>query len=197
MSVCPGLVSRLALSLRNAGEGRLNHLCGADYVQKAKRAPPGFEAAGSGGYSVDGDADRAVYFETAAVEARKLRECCDDCNMAFESLDPNSPLLLQGQAGEGGVLLFDGDRIAALLASEVKALMDRLPGLSHGRLGVVQTAYANGASTAYLKDSMGCEVVCTKTGQQRRLALLVSLAHAVYGSGTACTYSTSTLRPQG
>jgi phosphoacetylglucosamine mutase len=32
------------------------------------------------------------------------------------------------------------------------------------RVGVVQTAYANGASTAYVRDTLGLEVACTATG---------------------------------
>ena len=32
------------------------------------------------------------------------------------------------------------------------------------RVGVVQTAYANGASTAYVRDTLGLQVACTATG---------------------------------
>jgi phosphoacetylglucosamine mutase len=61
--------------------------------------------------------------------------------------------------------LLDGDRIATLAASFLSDLA-RSCGLDPSRLavGVVQTAYANGASTAYLRDSLRLPVVCTPTG---------------------------------
>ncbi|WBW71708.1 N-acetylglucosamine-phosphate mutase [Schizosaccharomyces osmophilus] len=57
--------------------------------------------------------------------------------------------------------LLDGDRISILLVSFLKILVQksRLP-LS---IGVIQTAYANGSSTAYLKN-LGVLTICTKTG---------------------------------
>ncbi|EPY49676.1 N-acetylglucosamine-phosphate mutase [Schizosaccharomyces cryophilus OY26] len=57
--------------------------------------------------------------------------------------------------------LLDGDRISILLVSFLKILVQksRLP-LS---IGVIQTAYANGSSTAYLK-KLGIPIICTSTG---------------------------------
>lgn len=57
--------------------------------------------------------------------------------------------------------LLDGDRIAALLAETFKALIDSA-GIQ-ARIGVVQTAYANGASTAHLR-ALGVETRMTCTG---------------------------------
>lgn len=117
--------------------------------------------------SFDGDADRIVFF--------------------------------YAQSGTGAFSLLDGDKIACLCAAELKALLLAvskqtqpaapapapvpnsgvsseeppafvLPGYGPVTLGVVQTAYANGASTAYLRAELGgppgppVEVVCTKTG---------------------------------
>ena len=83
--------------------------------------------------SVDGDADRLVYFTPGA---------------------------------SGSALLFDGDKIAALVATHLADLLARCgdalaPPL---RVGVVQTAYANGASTAYVAETLGLETACTPTG---------------------------------
>ena len=100
------------MELRNAdarnGEG-LNEGCGADFVQKAKAPPAGWgEAVGARCVSLDGDADRLVYFRPASDAS-------------------------------GGFALFDGDRIAILLAVYVKALLDAVPGLGDNiSTGVVQ-----------------------------------------------------------
>lgn len=65
--------------------------------------------------------------------------------------------------------LVDGDKILSLFALFIKQQLSILEGDAKGknnyraRLGAVQTAYANGASTAYLR-SLGLEVVLAPTG---------------------------------
>ncbi|KAI1844358.1 hypothetical protein JX265_010212 [Neoarthrinium moseri] len=60
--------------------------------------------------------------------------------------------------------MFDGDRIATLAASFIADLF-RAAGLEGElRIGVVQTAYANGASTKYIEKHLQLPVVCTPTG---------------------------------
>lgn len=67
--------------------------------------------------------------------------------------------------------LVDGDKILSLFALFIKeqlSILNKNIGgerneYSQPRLGVVQTAYANGASTDYLK-LMGLDVVLTPTG---------------------------------
>lgn len=80
--------------------------------------------------SLDGDADRIVYY--------------------FNDSD-------------GSFHLLDGDKIATLAASFIGDLA-RTAGLGSLNIGVVQTAYANGASTAYITKTLGLPVVCTPTG---------------------------------
>jgi phosphoacetylglucosamine mutase len=58
--------------------------------------------------------------------------------------------------------ILDGDKIASLAAEFIQDLLKQA-GVSLG-VGVVQTAYANGASTAYLEKSLGVPVLCTPTG---------------------------------
>lgn len=70
--------------------------------------------------SIDGDADRIVYFYT-------------DEQKVFH--------------------LLDGDRIATLVAQYVKELLDE-SGISDLSIGIVQTAYANGGSTIYIRDKL-------------------------------------------
>ena len=60
--------------------------------------------------------------------------------------------------------LLDGDRIATLAALFIGDLA-RNAGLGEKiKVGVVQTAYANGASTSYITQDLKLPVVCTPTG---------------------------------
>ncbi|KAM9552102.1 phosphoacetylglucosamine mutase isoform 1-T1 [Salvelinus alpinus] len=63
------LKNELQLSLFNDGSsGKLNHLCGADYVKVQQRAPKGVEmTAGERCCSYDGDADRIVYYYSGSA----------------------------------------------------------------------------------------------------------------------------------
>ncbi|XP_045118302.1 phosphoacetylglucosamine mutase-like [Portunus trituberculatus] len=64
--------------------------------------------------------------------------------------------------GSGQYYMLDGDKIATLVAGYLKELVAG-SGLKLN-LGLVQTAYANGASTAYITDKLGVPVACVKTG---------------------------------
>lgn len=103
-------------------EGALNNACGADYVKTSQKLPPslsGVLRAGQRACSLDGDADRLIYFYLN--ERNQFR-------------------------------LLDGDKIAALVAAFIVDLV-KLSGLEDRiDVGVVQTAYANGASTKYLSE---------------------------------------------
>lgn len=60
--------------------------------------------------------------------------------------------------------LLDGDKISTLFAKFLSKQLE-LAHLEHSlKIGVVQTAYANGSSTAYIKNTLHCPVSCTKTG---------------------------------
>ena len=106
--------------------------CGADFVKTGQRAPPSSQAAPlTRCASLDGDADRIVYYFI-------------DSDSTFR--------------------LLDGDRIATLAALFIGDLA-RSAGLSEKlKIGVVQTAYANGASTDYITQHLKLPVVCTNTG---------------------------------
>eukprot|EP00850_Spirogloea_muscicola_P016611 SM000136S00157 [mRNA] locus=s136:49310:51741:- [translate_table: standard] len=138
------LVARagLTVEIRNvpgAGGGALNDGVGADFVQKERQPPAGFNDVGAASScaSLDGDADRLVYFY---------------------------------DGGHRGFRLLDGDKIAALVAAYV---IDQLRAMepagldgatSAPRVGIVQTAYANGAATAFARDGLSLAVVTTPTG---------------------------------
>lgn len=60
--------------------------------------------------------------------------------------------------------LLDGDRIATLVASFLGDTL-RQSGLADSlKIGVVQTAYANGAATKYVQENLKLKVDCTPTG---------------------------------
>lgn len=60
--------------------------------------------------------------------------------------------------------MLDGDRISSLAASFIGDLVRSANLQDELRIGVVQTAYANGASTAYIEKHLQLPVVCTPTG---------------------------------
>lgn len=111
--------------------GKINYQCGADFVKTQQKPPNGLPEAppNTRCVSVDGDADRVVYFFI-------------DENEKFH--------------------LLDGDRIATLIADYLMNLVSDC-GVSL-KLGIVQTAYANGASTDYIKKKLKVNAACTATG---------------------------------
>ncbi|MEW5304181.1 MAG: hypothetical protein WDW36_006811 [Sanguina aurantia] len=125
--------------------GQLNHLCGADFVQKEKALPAGMQGSIGDGEevskarfcSVDGDADRLVYFAPCSGATPTTR-----------------------------VALLDGDKILVLVAIFIRDLLQQLPEGAAADVQVccVQTAYANGASTAYLTEVLALPLLCTPTG---------------------------------
>jgi phosphoacetylglucosamine mutase len=109
--------------------------------------------------SFDGDADRVVFHRFSSIS---------DCGDSIWSL-------------------IDGDKISCLLSivlyNELKAanLLERFT------YGVVQTAYANGASTNYLREQ-GVPIVVAKTGvkflHHKALLFDVGLYFEANGHGT-------------
>ncbi|KAL6779445.1 PHM1 [Auxenochlorella protothecoides x Auxenochlorella symbiontica] len=91
------------------------------------------------------------------------------------SLDGDADRIVFFVPGTGaGLTLLDGDRIAALAALLCADLAAALPrGLSPA-IGVVQTAYANGAATRYLTEALRLPVTVTPTGVKH----LHAAAHA-------------------
>ena len=132
---------RPLLVVNAPGAGPLNENCGSEHVQKALQPPTFYDAATADlptqyCASLDGDSDRIVFFTKAQDQTMQLQ---------------------------------DGDKIACLLCrflqAEYQALQADAPEIPAIRLGVVQTAYANGASTQYLEGVLGAKgIVYAKTG---------------------------------
>jgi len=102
--------------------GTLNESCGADFVKTMQRLPP----------------------RLADLMKPGQRAC---------SLDGDADRLMYYYLDDRGQFhMLDGDKIAALVAAFIIELV-KLAGLdSEIKVGVVQTAYANGASTKYLAE---------------------------------------------
>merc|ERR1719260_273628 len=80
------------------------------------------------------------------------------------SVDGDADRVLYYYKSGHGFRLLDGDRIATLIAGHIKQLLAN-SGLSDTiKLGLVQTAYANGSSTEYISSSLGVPVSCVPTG---------------------------------
>ncbi|KAF9015117.1 phosphoacetylglucosamine mutase [Cyathus striatus] len=112
--------------------GALNNACGADFVKTTQKSPPSL----------------------VNILKPGQRAC---------SLDGDADRLMYYYLDERGAFrMLDGDKIAALVAAFIVELV-RLAGLEQVvKVGVVQTAYANGASTKYLAERL--PVRCVPTG---------------------------------
>ncbi|CAF3635603.1 unnamed protein product [Adineta steineri] len=127
------LAKFIQIEIFNDGtRGHLNDKCGADYVKLYQKTPEGLPLASYTKYcSIDGDADRLIYFFM-------------DKNQQFR--------------------LLDGDRFSVLFASFLSIKLNEAKLLDDVKIGVIQTAYANGSSTNYIVNTMKVPVACVPTG---------------------------------
>lgn len=113
----------------------LNVECGADYVKTNQHLPKNVQPEHDKlCCSLDGDADRIVFY----------------------------------LVHDGNFCLLDGDKIASLAAGFFRRFQEDSEHTGELEkpidIGVVQTAYANGSSTNYIKSDLHLPVDCTKTG---------------------------------
>lgn len=105
-------------------EGVLNYQCGADFVKTKQTLPPSVAAAG-------------------VLAAPDTRAC---------SFDGDADRIVFYYLKDGKTFrLLDGDKIAVLAALFIGDLVKRANLEDNLKLGVVQTAYANGSSTKFIK----------------------------------------------
>ncbi|KAH8905376.1 n-acetylglucosamine-phosphate mutase [Coniochaeta sp. PMI_546] len=136
----------------------LNLDCGADFVKTRQRAPPS---------------------PKPVPGARSCSFDGDADRLIYYWLDPET----------NSFSMLDGDRIASLAASFIVDLIRAADLQDSGiKVGVVQTAYANGASTTYITDHLQLPVVCTPTGVKHLHHAALSFDVGVYfeanGHGT-------------
>lgn len=125
----------LHVDLRNgAFAGPVNDGCGAEFVQKGQLPPKGIDS---------------------VIDLGKT--LC-----SFDG-DADRIVFHSYLTDEKKWVLLDGDKIAALFSLFISQELQASGLQDEFRLGVVQTAYANGASTIFLK-SHGIAVIMAKTG---------------------------------
>jgi phosphoacetylglucosamine mutase len=136
--------------------GPLNESCGSEYVQKIIIAPTWY------------DAD--LFTSATTSEGRAIKPASVDKSYCAALDGDADRIVFFSEGGHGSdFFLLDGDKIACLLCdfvgNELAILQKAVPSISFLSLGVVQTAYANGASTAYLEQKLGkANVAIAKTG---------------------------------
>ncbi|CAK9785015.1 phosphoacetylglucosamine mutase [Cutaneotrichosporon oleaginosum] len=117
-------------------KGALNSQCGADFVKTRQQLPPSVAEAGV----------------LAKPETRGA------------SFDGDADRIVYYYLRDGkNFRLLDGDKIAVLAALFIEDLVKRAKLQAKIKVGVVQTAYANGSSTKFIKER-NIPVTCTATG---------------------------------
>lgn len=114
----------------------LNYNCGADFVKTNQALPEGIND--------KRDLSNRNLFCSFDGDADRVVFYYQDENLKFH--------------------LLDGDKISTLFASFIAKLLKDAKLEATLSMGVVQTAYANGNSTKYLKDQLKIPVTCAKTG---------------------------------
>ena len=119
------------------GDGPLNDNCGAEFVQKQQLPPK-------------------IYSKSAGSISKRY----------MTSYDGDADRIVFHYEDESGKFhLLDGDKIAVLVSSFIQEELRCIdPDGKAVKCGVVQTAYANGSSTLYLKNVVKTNVVIAKTG---------------------------------
>lgn len=118
------------------GDGPLNENCGAEFVQKQQLCP-------------------RLYSEAASGVSKQY----------MTSFDGDADRVVFHFSDGAGFHLLDGDKIAVLVSSFIQEELRCIdPDGKAVKCGVVQTAYANGSSTIYLKNVVKTNVVIAKTG---------------------------------
>lgn len=132
------------IAINKIGEGTLNGACGAEFVQKKQLPPTHFSGL------AHFPASREKFLARAPVgEINRFASLDGDADrIVFHYFKKRNTMKAFG--------LIDGDKIAALVAlfvqNEITILKSAAPDAMHElRCGIVQTAYANGSSTFFLK----------------------------------------------
>jgi phosphoacetylglucosamine mutase len=202
------------LRLRNVGAtpeeaACLNEGVGAEHCQKGRLPPAGFTAAADAGLrcaSLDGDADRLVYHSFAADGSRWRLLDGDKiaclCAAFLADLLKAAGLSVTGQpshaghhggSSEGAGASAPGSGSALAPAEALESLL-----AAPVSVGIVQTAYANGASCNYVSQTLGLPVLLAKTGVKFVHAAAAAFDIGVYfeanGHGTVLFHASFAAR---
>jgi len=119
----------------NVGDGPLNHQCGSDFVLTTKQPPANLPLP-----------------KTQLLGKRLMSVDGDGDRGIFSYFTP-----------QGQFRVLDGDKWAVLVSTFLKETLEAADLASKFTLGVVQTAYSNGATIKYFEDH-GIPTAITKTG---------------------------------
>lgn len=111
----------LPIELRNTGKGVLNYNCGSEFTQKQQQFPDNFDA-----------------------HKDKLERCC--------CMDGDADRLVYFYSNDNEKFcLLDGDKVAALIGFWIHSKLEMLGLADKIKMGVVETSYANGAASEFLR----------------------------------------------
>lgn len=137
LETSPSLSSKFAIVNSDTADPlQLNVQCGADFVKTNQKLPNG----------IDSDLASKDLSLCASFDGDADRLVCYFCDKPSKKF-----------------ILLDGDKIAILLSRLISTLITQLPE-NNLEIGIVQTAYANGASTSYIVNKLKLPSVCAKTG---------------------------------
>lgn len=132
---CPQLANHFdSVNANIEDPNSLNVRCGADFVKTNQCLPNDINA------------------QSASIE-----------NTLCASFDGDADRLICYFQNLEDFVLLDGDKIATLYSNLVSFLIHQLP-QTDLKLGIIQTAYANGASTNYIVNDLKLPFICAKTG---------------------------------
>ncbi|KAK4685783.1 phosphoacetylglucosamine mutase, partial [Tremellales sp. Uapishka_1] len=132
-----GLISFRQLNNSITLPGALNSQCGADFVKTSQKLPPSM-------------------VQSQVLSSSESRAC---------SFDGDADRVIYYYVNDHGKFrMLDGDKIAVMVAMYLRELVEKTKLGSEGlEVGCVQTAYANGSSTKFLK-SRNIPITCVSTG---------------------------------
>ena len=161
----------VAIAPRNTGAtphdaAMLNDGVGAEHCQKARLPPAGFHPSHDAGLrcaSLDGDADRLVYWYFSAAAPATWHLLDGDKIAALAAVFVSEQLSALGwpitsEPTHDHDHHGSGSALASFSSSHASSSVAPVS------VGVVQTAYANGASTRYIRDVLRLPVPLAKTG---------------------------------
>lgn len=145
---------------------KINENCGAEYVHKTHNLPLNlnnengviYDSSGDMGLyeGSDSDSDIESYFYIKS-------QICTDINL-YACFDGDADRLIFINFIKDNVDIVDGDKIGVFMMTFIKKYVGLLDTDDPINIGFIQTAYANGASTDYVKDVLGVQTQYVATG---------------------------------
>ena len=137
----------------------LNHLCGAEHVHKKSLAPVNLSENAQYGVSLDGDADRIIYFNVI-TKSDGENEKKDQDNIKIQKDNINDK---DNKNKQISIEVIDGDKMIAIQVKCILKILKKLVKIEDFSMAVVITQYSNYALVNYLKKK-NVNIIITPTG---------------------------------